>query len=148
MRRTVAVVLALVFSACAAQPSDQVVHLRNDSDRALMLSVGGLLDGGPEIGVRPCGGEVSVPITADRYQEDGRLLASLAIDPTGAFDVAVAQHEGDPSDLPGTYTASIVWSDGTLAGRLPLYLTVSPRMGVTSSEEPVTLTSSACEPAY
>ncbi len=148
LRVSLAVLVAAVMAACAAAPDGGVIHLRNDSDRAVMMSLGGLLNDDPGIAVRPCGGGVDVPVAPDSYQDDGRLMAMLAIDPTGSFDVAVAQHEGDPSDVPVTYTAEILWSDGTLAGRLPLYLTVSSDMEVTASDVPTDPASGSCEPAY
>jgi hypothetical protein len=148
----IALLLLLSTAACstdAPEASDtEGLHVRNDSDRAVMLTIGGPLGDEPGVAVRPCGGEASVPIRADSYEPDGRLLAFLAIDPTGGFDVALAAHEGDPSELPGTFSGTILWSDGTLADRLPVDLTVHQDLTVSATAGAGEVPSGVCEPAY
>jgi hypothetical protein len=113
-----------------------------------MLTVGSALGEEPALGVRPCGGELSVPVTSASYQDDGRLLALMAVDPSGAFDVALKAHEGEPADLTGSFSGSIIWSDGTLAGKLPLVLTIGADQSVTVSSTRSDPPAAACDPAY
>ena len=91
---------------------------------------------------------MAIAVAPSLYQDDGRLMAFLAIDPNGALDVALKDYEGDPIDMPGTFSASPIWSDGTLAGRLPIYLTVASDMTVTESAAPSARSTAACVPAY
>jgi hypothetical protein len=148
----IALLLLIANAACSTVAPEasatEILHVRNDSDRAVMLTIGGPLGDEPAVPVRPCGGEASVPITADSYEPDGRLMAFLALDPTGGFDIALAAHEGDPADLPGTFSGSILWSDGTLADRLPVSLSVNPDLTVSVSAGAGEAPSGACEPAY
>jgi len=152
MRIAATFVLVLALGACApATPSNvsgQVIHVVNDSARAVMVTMGSLLDDNPTTAARPCGGEVEVVITPANYEDDGRLMAFLAIDPNGVLDVALKAYQGDPIDMPGTFSASPIWSDGTLAGRLPIYLTVASGLTVTESAAPSARSAAACVPAY
>ena len=145
------IVLLAIAGCSTVQPTPdpgQVLHLVNNSGRAVMLETGSILDDQPPTAARPCGGEVSVAVTPASYEEDGRLIAALAIDPSGNFDVALRDYVGDPVDMPGTFTASLIWSDGTLAGRLPIYLTVASDLTVASSSEPSPQSASGCVPTY
>lgn len=152
MRTAGAFVLVLALGACApAEPSShhgQVIHVLNNSDRAVMVMTGSPLDDNPSTAARPCGGEVALAVGTASYEDDGRLMAMLAIDPSGALDVALQGFEGDPVDMPETFSADPIWSDGTLAGRLPIYLTVASDLTVTESAEPSARSTGACRPAY
>jgi hypothetical protein len=152
MRTAATVVLVLVLGACAsAAPSSgpgQVLHVVNNSDRAVMVMTGSLLDDSPTTAARPCGGEVALAVAPASYEDDGRLMAMLAIDPNGALDVALKDYEGDPIDMPGSFSASPIWSDGTLDGRLPIYLTVASDLTVTETAAPSKRSTAACVPAY
>ncbi len=148
---TMFIVMLAVAGCSTVQPTPdpaQVIHLVNNSGRAVVLEAGGILDDQPTTAARPCGGEASVAVTPASYEEDGRLIAGLAIDPSGSFDVTLSDYVGDPIDMPGTFTASPIWSDGTLAGRLPIYLTVASDLTVTSSSEPSPSSTDGCVPAY
>ncbi len=152
MRIAATFVLVLALSACApATPSNvpgQVLHVVNNSDRAVLLTTGSPLDDNSSTAARPCGGEVALAVAPAIHEDDGRLMALLAIDPSGALDVALKDYEGDPIDMPGTFSADPIWSDGTLAGRLPIYLTVSSDLTVTESAAPSARSIAACVPAY
>jgi hypothetical protein len=151
MRIAASFALVLALGACSpATPSNdpgQVIHVLNDSDRAVMVKTG-FMDDHPGTAARPCGGEVVIAVAPADYEDDGRLMAVLAIDPSGAFDVELKTYEGDPIDMPGTFSASILWSDGTLAGRLPIYLTIASDLTVTESAAPSARSAAACVPAY
>lgn len=112
------------------------------------MSSGSLLNNSPATAARPCGGEVTLAVKPADYETDGRLLAFLAVDSNGMFDAALKGYEGDPLDMPGDFLGSPIWSDGTLAGRLPLYLTVAPDLTVTESGAPTSQPSITCVPAY
>lgn len=152
MKIAAAFVLVLALGACApVTPSNvpgQVLHVVNYSDRAVMVTMGSPLDDNPSTATGPCGGEVSRAVAPASYEDDGRLMAMLAIDPSGALDVALKDYEGDPVDMPGTFSADPIWSDGTLAGRLPIYLTVAPDLTVTESAAPSARSTAVCVPAY
>ncbi len=151
--------LVLAVAGCGsttptADPG-QVIHVRNDSNRAvivssgsMLMSSGSLLNNSPATAARPCGGEVTLAVKPADYETDGRLLAFLAVDSNGMFDAALKGYEGDPLDMPGDFLGSPIWSDGTLAGRLPLYLTVAPDLTVTESGAPTSQPSITCVPAY
>ena len=152
MKAVAMLTVLLALAGCSTvQPTPdpgQVIHLVNNSSRAVMLEAGGLLDGQTPTAARPCGGEASVAVTPASYEVDGRLIAGLAIDPSGSFDVALRGYVGDPIDMPGTFMASPIWSDGTLAGRLPLFLTVASDLTVTESAEPGRPDPVGCTPMY
>lgn len=153
MRIVAAMACSLMLAACASatpavDPPVGTIHLVNDSDRAVMVILGSLIDPAAPTGVRPCGGTTDLEIRAADFEEDGRLAAALAVDPAGTFDVALREHVGDPADLDGDFTASPIWSDGTLAGRLPLYLAVAADLTVTASTTPGTSSAEGCVPAY
>ena len=151
MRSAAAFVLVLFLGACGpaapSPPPGQVIHVVNDSDRAVMLTLGSPLQDIASTAAKPCGGEVTLSVAPASYEDDGRLMALLAIDPTGALDVALKDYEGDPLGMPGTFSASPIWSDGTLAGRLPIYLTVASDLTVTESVAPGARPNAACSPA-
>ncbi len=152
MKAVAMLVVLLALAGCSTvQPTPdpgQVIHLVNNSGRAVMLEAGSLLDDQMPTAARPCGGEASVAVTAASYENDGRLIAGLAIDPSGSLDVALRGYVGDPIDMPGTFTASLIWSDGTLAGRLPMVLTVASDLTVTESSEPGPPSAVGCLPMY
>ncbi len=152
MRIAASFVLVLALCACApATPSNvagQVIHVVNNSNRAVTLTTGGPLDDNPSTAAGPCGGQAALPVVPANYEPDGRLIAFLAIDPSGALDVALKSYTGDPIDMPGTFSASSIWAHGTLAGRLPIYLTVASDLTVTESAAPTGRATAACVPAY
>jgi hypothetical protein len=141
----------LVIASCSSDiPTavpGQVIHVVNDSDRAVMVASGNPLQEQPTTAARPCGGAASLAVTTEAG-DDGRVMAFLSVDPNGAFDAALKAYEGDPLDMPGTFSATIIWSDGTLAGRLPIYLTVAPDLTVTASATPGARPTSDCIPAF
>lgn len=148
----VVVPLLMVVAGCAsATPTadpGQVIHVRNDSNRAVIVSTGSLLEDHPTTAARPCGGEVTLAVSPADYETDGRLLALLAVGSDGTFDAALKAYDGDPIDMPGNFAALPIWSDGTLAGRLPLYLTVAADLTVTATGAPTSQPSVSCVPAY
>jgi hypothetical protein len=152
MRTAATFVLVLALAACS--PSErspdptQVIQVVNNSNRAVIVSIGGLLDAHQNTAARPCGGILSVAISPDSYERDGRLLAMLSIDPNGLFDIALRDFTGDPGDMDGTFTTEPIWSDGTLAGRLPIHITVAPDLTVSAGEDASTPIPAACTPAY
>ena len=152
MKPVAMLAVMLAIAGCSAVPPTpdpgQVIHLVNNSGRAVMLEAGSILDDQPTTAARACGGEASMAVTSVSYEEDGRLIAGLAIDPSGSLDIALRDYVGDPIDMPGTFTASLIWSDGTLAGRLPVYLTVAPDLTVTASSEPSSPAATGCTPTY
>jgi hypothetical protein len=153
MRIAAALALALVTAGCspATPPSapGQAIHVVNDSNRAVMLMTGGPLGNHrTTTAAAPCGGQVSLAVSPASYEQDGRLMSFLSIDPNGAFDVALKAYQGDPIDMPGSFSASPIWSDGTLAGRLPIYLTVAADLTVTESAAPSLPSAASCAPAY
>lgn len=153
MRIVAAIALGLALAGCvpgapADDPAIGTIHVVNDSDRAVMAIVGSLLDGNTPIAARPCGGTTDLEVGEADIESDGRLMAALAIDPGGGLDVALRAHDGDPAGLDGDFTASPIWSDGTLAGRLPLYLVVAPDLTVTVSSTPVAPSAAGCVPAF
>jgi hypothetical protein len=141
------VVVACTFTAPTPDPA-QAVHVRNDSDRAVVVQVGGVLGDDEATAARPCGGEVSVAVTADRYEEDGRLVVTLSVGEDGAFDTALKAWTADPGDMPGTFRVLPIWSSGELASRLPAFLTVAPDLEVTETGIPNTGAPVGCTPAW
>lgn len=152
VRIIAALVLVLVATGCgptvpSAAPG-QVLHVINDSNRAVMVATGSLLVAHATTAARPCGGEVAVIIDPSSYEDDGRLMSFIVVDPNGVFDVALKGYSGDPIDMPGNFSGDQIWSDGTLAGRLPLYLTVAADLTVTESASPAPRSTTTCVPAY
>lgn len=114
-----------------------------------MVMTGSLLDlARPSTAVRPCGGEARLAVDPAGYEEDGRLMAFIGIDPNGVLDVTLKSYQGDPVNMPGNFTEDPIWSAGTLAGRLPIYLTVARDLSVTESTAPGARSTAACVPAY
>ena len=152
MRTAAALVVCLIVVGCGSPPPstapDQFIHVINESNRALMVATGFLLDTKGATAARPCGGEVSLQIDPSSYEDDGRLLAFIGMDPNGAFDLALKAFAGDPIDMPGNFSAVPIWSDGTLAGRLPVDLTVAGDLTVTETDPSTPRSSAACVPAY
>jgi hypothetical protein len=150
--------LGLILSiagACSPAPTQdpaQVVHVQNHSNRAVMVLVGDHIladDTSPSpTAVRPCGDELTLPIHSSDYEDDGRLQMMLAIDQGGLFDQALSRYEGDPASMPGSFTIEPLWSDGTLAGRLPLFLTIGEDLRVNEASRPPDTSSMPCVPAY
>lgn len=97
-----------------------------------MVSTSSLLAAtGSTSAARPCGGELTLALTSIDFQDDGRLMVFLGVDPSGSFDADLATTRGDPAAMTGTYQTSLIWSDGTLADRLPASITVLPDLTVT-----------------
>jgi hypothetical protein len=145
-------VVAIAAIACAAPAPTpdpaQVVHVRNDSPRAVIVHVGDGIRGEGATAARPCGGEVTVAITPDRYEDDGRLWVLLAVGEDGTFDAALKAWDGDPVDVAGDFQVMPIWSSGELAGKLPVDLTVAPDLEVTESATSGAAPPIDCTPAY
>ena len=152
MRIVAALVMCLIVVGCGSPPPstapDQFIHVINESNRAVMVATGLLLDTKGATAARPCGGEVSLQVDPSSYEDDGRLLAFIGVDLSGAFDVSLKAFAGDPIEMPGNFSAVPIWSDGTLTGRLPLYLTVAADLTVTETDPSSPRSSAACVPAY
>ena len=145
-------IVAFVAGCSPAPTPDpaQAIHIQNNSDRAVIVSTGGIagLSAGNETAVRPCGSELTLQIRASDYEPDGRLLMGLAFDDSGELDRQLRQWEGDPASMPGSFKVSILWSDGTLAGHLPLYVTIHPDLTVDKGSQFLNDELPSCLPAF
>ena len=122
----------------------QSITVVNASPRAVMVFVGPRTTA-----ARPCGGDVTVAVEPSDFTEDGRLIAALAIDPTGNFDLELEGYQGDPLEMPGKFSASPIWSDGTMADRMPATLVVGSDLNVTGRpEDPPAASLAACTPKW
>jgi hypothetical protein len=143
-------VFGLASSACgtgtqAIDPS-RVLHVINLTTRTIGIEVGTHDLGGPtyDSAVRPCS-ELTAVAGAQNVPTEGDLLVWLFVDPTSNLDVSVANWSGDPFDMPGNYTASILWSSGEIrASDLPRWIVVTPSH--TSIETTAPAAVSTCSP--
>lgn len=147
-----AMALATLTVGCSPAPSHdprQTIRVLNNTNRAIAVSLGSLLNGSHDSAVRPCGGELTLAVAPADYTDDGRLMAFLARDESGSLDVALKAYRGDPADVPGNFNVALFWSRGDLAGRLPVVLTVGPDFTVTEGATPGSSPSvPACTPAF
>ena len=86
--------------------------------------------------VTACGGVARIPIAPTDYEADGRLMAFIAIDASGQLDAWAATEPAGTVVYDGSYSPSIAWSSGELAGTLPLELVVHPDFSVDTSLPP------------
>jgi hypothetical protein len=114
--------------------STRVLHIANWTSTAIMVDVTGRGGATPDGGaasagdyvtaIRPCGGEVDL---ASDALPGADWVVWLLVDPSGAFDTALAEWTADPHDMPGTFNgATIIWSRGNVgAAGLPAWVLVN-----------------------
>jgi len=165
MRASLAAIVLLTSLAlgCAApqptSPPNAIVHFRNLSGTALVVSVGafGLAppSGASPSGmsaIRPCGGQVSL-VAPVPPADDPRLSLYAVLDTSGALDALVA--EAAPSaDLSApefleqvSVTPAIIWSRGQYGiNDLPLWVTFHSGTTDVSATQPVGSPPPSCAP--
>ena len=125
--------LAAELTKPAPDPN-AVIVVHNQSPRVVLVMVGDLSQTRTGTSfIASCGGVARIPVTSADYQPDGRLMAFIAIDPSGQLD-AWSAVSPDPSETYlGSYSMTPIWSDGRLAGSLPLELVVHGDFSVDTS---------------
>jgi len=118
-----------------APDPNAVIVVHNQSPRAVLVLAGNVFFGtrSDTTFVAPCGGVARIPVTPADYQDDGRLMAMVAIDQSGQLDAWTALSPAASATYDGSYSITPVWSSGELAGTLPLELVVHPDLTVDSS---------------
>lgn len=161
MAITLAFALALAVAALAAacgtsggnstakpDPS-KVLHLENRSATAIMVDITSPNAPDYNTAIRPCGGTLDLTAGAAGFSTADWQI-TLATDPTGTFDAALAAWTGDPHNMPGSFSdMQILWTRGDIAtASLPRWITIRPTSIVlTATQQPLD-PPATCGPIY